>query len=280
MSARRRVEPAAACTKGGLDLGQPMTSVRKEPLASAKRTRKKLTPSAEAGVLVQSRRRCCVCFGLSRDDGIKTGQIAHLDHDRSNNQEGNLAFMCMPHHDQYDSITSQSKGLKLVEVEQYRAELLAHFGTWSTVQNREHLLNFLSYRIGLDEMADAAIEAGGAAVFYGIQQAFDVLTTDEFDSCDGDLWMPHLMTCEAMASWGWLTFTTKWRRPKGEMQRLHITVKRQPICDAVARHIYAREVKAGSDVSWLTRIANARDWNLPTTDVRGQPLPAPVNAEG
>src|SRR5664279_2160248 len=121
------------------------TSKKVSPASAAKRVRKKLTPSAEAEVLVQSRRRCCVCFGLNRDDGIKVGQIAHLDRDRSNNDEGNLAFVCMPHHDQYDSITSQSKGLKQAEVERYRAELLAHFGTWSTIQNREHLLNFLSY---------------------------------------------------------------------------------------------------------------------------------------
>ena len=64
------------------------------------------------------------------------------------------------------------------------------------------------------------------------------------------------------------------------MKRLYITVTRQPICDAVARHIFAREVKSGNDVSWLASIANAHNWELPTKDHRGQPLPAPVNAKG
>jgi hypothetical protein len=72
-------------------------------------TRKKLTPATEAEVLVRSRLRCCICFGLSRDIGIRHGQIAHLDRDNSNNASDNLAFLCLKHHDLYDSTTSQSK---------------------------------------------------------------------------------------------------------------------------------------------------------------------------
>lgn len=181
--------------------------------------------------------------------------------------------MCMEHHDQYDSITSQSKGLKSAEVAQYKAELLAHFGTWSTIQNREQLLNFLSFQVGLDEMADAAIKAAGSTVWHGLQQAFDVLISDAFDSCDSDLYMPHVLTCETYASWGWLTFATKWRKPRGDMRRLYLTVNREPICDTVARHLYARELRGGRDVSWLVSLAANRNWPLPTQDERGQPLP-------
>jgi hypothetical protein len=76
-------------------------------------------------VLAASRRRCCWCFALQRDDAQKRGQLAHLDRDPSNNSPDNLAFFCLEHHDQYDSRTSQSKGLTIDEAKRYRAELLA-----------------------------------------------------------------------------------------------------------------------------------------------------------
>jgi hypothetical protein len=71
------------------------------------------------------RRRCCVCFGLNADRREKKGQVAHLDGDPSNNSLDNLAFLCLEHHDQYDSRTSQSKGLTIDEVKKYRDELRA-----------------------------------------------------------------------------------------------------------------------------------------------------------
>jgi hypothetical protein len=74
-------------------------------------------------VLLRSRRRCCVCHGLNDDLTIKQGQIAHLDHNPSNNDEDNLVFLCLDHHDQYDSRTSQSKGLTEAEVRHFRMQL-------------------------------------------------------------------------------------------------------------------------------------------------------------
>jgi hypothetical protein len=74
-------------------------------------------------VLVLSRRRCCICFGLESDLKEKPGQIAHLDHDPANNDLDNLAWLCLPHHDRYDGKTSQSKGLRPSEVKHYRKEL-------------------------------------------------------------------------------------------------------------------------------------------------------------
>jgi hypothetical protein len=72
---------------------------------------------------VASRRRCCVCFGLSNDTREKKGQVAHIDRDASNKARDNLVFLCFDHHDQYDSRTSQSKGLTMEEVSEYRAQL-------------------------------------------------------------------------------------------------------------------------------------------------------------
>lgn len=85
--------------------------------------RKKVRPEIEEEVLALSRRRCCVCFGLNRDTSIKRGQIAHLDHNSGNSDIENLAYLCLEHHDQYDSRTSQSKNITLFELRRYRQEL-------------------------------------------------------------------------------------------------------------------------------------------------------------
>jgi hypothetical protein len=87
--------------------------------------RRGIPPKVVADVVTASRRRCCVCLALRRDEEEKIGQIAHLDHDPSNNALKNLAFLCLEHHDQYDSRTSQSKGLTIEEVKRYRDELFA-----------------------------------------------------------------------------------------------------------------------------------------------------------
>ena len=55
--------------------------------------------------------------------GVKRGQIAHLDRDRTNNTIANLAYLCLEHHDAYDSTSRQSKGFSAREVRAYRAEL-------------------------------------------------------------------------------------------------------------------------------------------------------------
>lgn len=85
--------------------------------------RPKMPQDIETKVLTLSRRRCCLCFGLKADFDEKKGQIAHLDNNRANNKLENLAFLCLDHHDTYDSKTSQSKGIKGKEVKNYREEL-------------------------------------------------------------------------------------------------------------------------------------------------------------
>jgi len=90
------------------------------------RNRKVIPKTTITDVLCQSRRRCCVCFGLKRDTNPKKGQIAHLDQNASNSAPENLVWLCMEHHDEYDSRTSQSKGLTLGEIKRYREEL--HLG--------------------------------------------------------------------------------------------------------------------------------------------------------
>jgi len=82
--------------------------------------RKKIPESTVSEVLFLSGRRCCICFGLDQDYSVKAGQIAHLDRNNQNSKPDNLAFLCLPHHDEYDTRTSQSKGWTLSEVKHYR----------------------------------------------------------------------------------------------------------------------------------------------------------------
>ena len=83
--------------------------------------RKEVPDPIQTKVLVKSGRRCCVCFGINNDyNSEKQGQIAHLDHRKNNNKESNLAFLCLEHHDKYDSTTRLSKNLKMGEVKEYR----------------------------------------------------------------------------------------------------------------------------------------------------------------
>src|SRR6266516_203024 len=105
--------------KGSPDLTSDAGSIDVMP------NRKRISSEVVADVTSASRRRCCICFALRLDDSEKQGQIAHLDRDASNNSSDNHAFLCLDHHDQYDSRTSPAKGLTIEEVKRYRTELLA-----------------------------------------------------------------------------------------------------------------------------------------------------------
>ncbi len=89
--------------------------------------RKKIPSDIETQVLVLSRRRCALCFALDQIQEEQKGQIAHLDQDPSNNSLGNLVFLCLNHHDAYDSSTSQSKGYTEDELKHYRDKLYSTF---------------------------------------------------------------------------------------------------------------------------------------------------------
>ena len=85
----------------------------------------RVAPSSEVElqVLLSSRRRCCICFGLHRDLSVKQGQLAHIDRNPANSAADNLAFMCLQHHDWFDTKPSQSKGVPPPEAKHYREEL-------------------------------------------------------------------------------------------------------------------------------------------------------------
>jgi hypothetical protein len=86
-------------------------------------TRKAIPDGTQALILLKSRRRCCLCYWLEGEDEVKKGQLAHLDGNNENAEEDNLAFLCLEHHDEYDSTPRVSKGLRENEVRIWRDEL-------------------------------------------------------------------------------------------------------------------------------------------------------------
>ncbi len=85
--------------------------------------RKKIGQVTETQVLVHCRRRCCLCVFLEGRMDVRAGQIAHIDRNRSNNKADNLVWLCLEHHNQYDSRTSQTKNLTSDEIKEYRNRL-------------------------------------------------------------------------------------------------------------------------------------------------------------
>lgn len=203
--------------------------------------RKRVSDSTQAEVLVRSRRRCCVCFGLKRDDEVKAGQIAHLDQNPSNNSNENLAFLCLEHHDQFDSKTSQSKNLTRAEVERYREELYAHFSPWSQTDSSQHLLNYLAASIDSKAIAATLLKVGHEITAFPDFQIQLALTENEFDLEDGDLAVPLLYILDNLAAWGLLTFEVDEPDENDERYRFRIKHVNPDAAKEVAR--IARELE-------------------------------------
>lgn len=64
-------------------------------------------------VLLANRHACCVCQRIDV-------QIHHIDGDASNHEEGNLAVLCLPHHDKATAPRSLTARLKASEVTAYK----------------------------------------------------------------------------------------------------------------------------------------------------------------
>lgn len=77
----------------------------------------------ETAVLHASRRRCCLCVFLEHRNEVRPGQICHLSRNPSRSEFDDLVWLCLEHHDQFDSKTSQSKGFTIHEVRTHRDNL-------------------------------------------------------------------------------------------------------------------------------------------------------------
>ncbi len=90
-----------------------------------KAKRKRSKDPVVADLLIKTRRRCCLCVYLDGNVNRRRVQIAHIDGNRSNSIGENLVPLCLDHHDEFDSRTSQSKGLTQHEIRAYRERLMS-----------------------------------------------------------------------------------------------------------------------------------------------------------
>ena len=109
--------------------------------------RKTVKDETQTALFAASRRRCCVCCALHSDYSVKRGQIAHLNGNASDARLDNLVWLCLEHHDLYDSRTSQSKGLTTSEVRHYRQTLYKSVAleTGPTAQNADLIHAYLTF---------------------------------------------------------------------------------------------------------------------------------------
>jgi len=80
-------------------------------------------------VLILSKRRCSLCDGLEGDQTVKEGQFAHIDRNPENSQEENLVYLCLKHHNLYDTTYRQSKRFTPDEIKHYKKTLYRSLGT-------------------------------------------------------------------------------------------------------------------------------------------------------
>ena len=206
--------------------------------------RKRIKDSDQTNILIQSRRRCCICFGLNRDGDIKRGQIAHLDKNPNNNNADNLVYLCFEHHDEYDGKTSQSKGFTIKEIKKYREELYIHFGPWNLrSSDNEHLLNFLADTTDLETIASAVIKIANNISLWGKDYAYQALTWKIFESCDGDIYAPFLVILDYFVSWGLLTYEIEEVEMENGLIVIDAKIFHKPICKEIAKIIKDREIK-------------------------------------
>lgn len=90
--------------------------------------RPKIPKEIETRVLTTCLRRCCVCYFVHGVTTPKKGQIAHINKKREDHRYENLAFLCLEHHDEYDSTTSQSKNFTPGEIFHYKDCLIEALG--------------------------------------------------------------------------------------------------------------------------------------------------------
>ena len=200
------------------------------------RRRTQLAAHDAAAVLRRSRRRCCICFGLHRDDAVKKGQIAHLDQDPNNNAIDNLAWLCLEHHAEYDSKTSQSKSLQLVEVKGYRSELYDQYLQWEGNDSSNRLLRFLAATMSVDDMLDGAIKVAARYRICPEDLVEEALSESDYESMDAMRWVPHVTLLEDMQQWGWATFALR----EDDEGTITIQVEHQPVCHELLQRLKER----------------------------------------
>lgn len=109
--------------------------------------RKKLVDTIASQVMIDCKRRCAICVGINQDRESKRGQIAHIDRNRQNNKYANLAFLCIPHHDDYDTVPRQSKSWSPHELRHYKNLVVAEYSSKYPPEDLSTIRHFLQENI-------------------------------------------------------------------------------------------------------------------------------------
>lgn len=97
-------------------------------------TRKPIPQDVQNKVLTVSRRRCCLCVFLAGKDIPVNGQLAHLNRDASDAKFENMVYLCLQHHDDYDTVRRQTKNLTLAEVRHWRDKLYERYSKKDAIE--------------------------------------------------------------------------------------------------------------------------------------------------
>lgn len=87
--------------------------------------RKYIPAKVQTNVQTNSAGRCVICYGTGKctDPMYPNVQIAHIDKDNENNQEDNLALLCIHCHNLYDSTLRQGKNYTAGAIKTWRKKL-------------------------------------------------------------------------------------------------------------------------------------------------------------
>ncbi|AFZ18396.1 HNH endonuclease signature motif containing protein [Allocoleopsis franciscana] len=141
--------------------------------------RKPIPPQVEINILLASARRCALCFGFEGDFTRKKGQIAHIDQDSSNPDEANLVYLCFEHHDEYDSSTSQSKGITQSELREYKKSLLAAISRGEHTRSDEPVQGIGTVQEFKNDNSGVQVNSGNTAI--GHQTVYNQQASEFFD---------------------------------------------------------------------------------------------------
>lgn len=87
--------------------------------------RKPISPDVVVDITSESRRRCCICFALSKMATKRRGRLNVLIGMLRITRRRILCSCVLIIMNEYDSRTRQAKGLTSEEVKRYKVELLA-----------------------------------------------------------------------------------------------------------------------------------------------------------
>ena len=100
--------------------------------------RKNFSRAVEAEVLTRCRRLCALCFIFEDDIRVKRGQLVHIDRNKANAARENAAFLEL-HHDEYDSVSRQTKRIMPAELKEHQKSLLQYLDSPEAWQKKSRV---------------------------------------------------------------------------------------------------------------------------------------------